>query len=426
MLLEYESMGKYINLSLSSHKADGLSDEERARLTALLYTTVEHKITYDYYIAALSGRPADKVSDRARNILRLGLCQILDMESIPDYAAVNETVKLAGNSGERAFVNGILRRAVREKASLPLPDKDKKPARYLSVKYSFPPHTVKRFVELFGYEGAEALLLYYSKIPPTDITVNTLKISVKEYIDKLSASGIAASRSPIAENGIRIEGSIDPRRLDGYSGGEFFVQDSSCAAAIAALSPRSGDVVVDVCAAPGGKSFAAAVAMGDSGSVYAYDLHESKLSLIADGAERLGLKSIRVGARDAQTPDEALLGMADRVICDVPCSGLGVLAKKPDLRYKSEDSLDALPPLQLEILEASAGYLKSGGRLLYSTCTLLPAENSGVVLEFLSRHKDFHTVPFKVGTERADDGMLTLLPHLHGTDGFFISLVEKD
>ncbi len=426
MLLEYESMGKYINLSLSSHKTDALTGEERGFLTALLYTTVEHKITYDYYIAALSGRPADKVSDRARNILRLGLCQLIHMDRIPDFAAVNETVKLAGNSGERSFVNGILRRAVREKDSLPLPDREKKLSRYLSVKYSFPHHTVKRFMEILGDDGAEALLRHYSEIPPTDITVNTMKISVAEYIKKLNDDGIHAHPSAFSPMSVRIEGSVDPRRLPGYSDGEFFVQDASCAAAITALSPKSGECVVDVCAAPGGKSFASMLLMNGIGDAYAFDLHESKLSLISDGGERLGFSSIYVAARDARSPDESLIGKADKVICDVPCSGLGVLAKKPDLRYKSEESIDALPKLQLEILEASARYLKTGGRLLYSTCTLEPGENEGVLAEFLAAHPEYHTVPFDIGAEHAERGMVTLLPHIHGTDGFFISIIEKD
>ncbi len=425
LLTEYEACGKYVNLSLSSHQVLSLSREEKSFLTALLYTSVEHKITYDYYIAALSGRSISDITDRAKNILRIGLSQIIDMDKIPDFAAVNETVKLAKNSGERAFVNGVLRRAVREKDSLPLPPKEKNFARYLSVKYSFPLWIVKLFISELGGEGAEQLLTCFSSIPPTDLTVNTTKISVAEYTEKLKAVGYSPIPSPLSDINIRIYASVDPRTLPGFTEGEFFVQDASCAAAVSILSPKSGEVVADVCSAPGGKSFAAAVLMKNVGTIHAFDIHESKLSLISGGAERLSLDIINSGVRDALAPDESLKSGLDKVICDVPCSGLGVLGKKPDLRYRSEEGSSELPSLQYEILSASAGYLKLGGRLLYSTCTLNRAENEAVVERFLSENSDFSAVPFNLSNINAESGMLTLYPHINHTDGFFIALIEK-
>lgn len=426
LLNEYEEEGKYINLALNSHKADSLSGEERAQLTALLYTAVEHKLTYDYYISSLAKRSIEKIDGVTKNILRLGLCQLLDMDKIPEFAAVNETVKLARNPGERSFVNGILRAAQRSRNSLPHPDREKNLARYLSVRYSFPVYTVKRLISVFGDAGAEEYLRKISEIAPTDLTVNTLKISVRDFSEKLLRAGIENQISDISKLTVRIPKSVSPKDVPGYLEGEFFVQDSACGAAISLLGLSGKERIIDVCAAPGGKSFAAAILSADGGRVTSFDIHESKLSLIESGAERLGLTSVRASVRDATQPDESLFGTADRVICDVPCSGLGVLSKKPDLRYKGEESFSSLPTLQYEILTASAKYLRPGGKLLYSTCTVLPEENEEVLERFLSENKNFKRVPFEIFGEVRESGSFTFLPHVHNTDGFFAALIEKE
>ncbi len=426
MLDSYELEGKYVNLALSSHSLDTLTPSERDFLTALLYTTVEHKITYDYYINALCARSPDKIDAHTRNILRLGICQIVGMNKIPDFAAVNETVKLARNKGEGSFVNAVLRSVIREKDKLPLPKREKNAARYLSVYYSFPLWTVKRFIAVFGEKDTEKLLAHFNEIQPTDITVNTSKISRDALAERLQGEGHEVTLSPYSDISLRISGSCDPTRLSGFSEGEFLVQDAACAAAISVLAPKSGERLVDVCACPGGKSFTAAILMKDRGNITSYDIHESKLSLIESGAERLGLSSVNIGVCDGREGAPELFGNADKVICDVPCSGLGVLGKKADIRYKDENSIEGLPALQLEILTAASKYLKAGGRLLYSTCTLNPDENMGVVEKFLSQNKDLHTVGFKIGDISCDEGCFTFLPHIHGTDGFFISLLEKD
>ncbi len=420
MLLDYELSGKYVNLSLTSHTADRLTPPERASLTALLYTTVEHKLTYDYYISALSGRNIADVDIFTRNVLRLGMCQIFEMESVPDFAAVNETVKLSRNKGEASFVNGILRTAVRRKNDMPMPDKEKKHQRYLSVKYSFPLWIVKMLSGRFGGEGCEEILKFYNNEKYTDITVNLTKTEKDLLAERLGTE-------VHMENGLslRINRSVDPEKLAGFAEGEFFVQDTASATAVAALAPRAGDLLIDVCACPGGKSFASAILMENNGKIYAFDLHGSKLSLITSGAERLGLSIIKAAERDATAPDEELLGRADKVICDVPCSGLGVLGKKPDLRYKDEESIRALPALQLKILTESAKYLRSGGELLYSTCTLNSEENEDIVNKFLEENSDFLAVDFALGGLKSEGGMLTLLPHIHKTDGFFMAKLKR-
>lgn len=423
LLMEYEGSGKYANLSLSSHKADSLSKSDRGFLTVLLYTAVERKLTYDYLISSLAGRNISDVSPRAKNILRLGLCQLMHLDSVPDFAAVNETVKLAGSRAERGFVNAILREALRRKDELPMPDKNKNIARYFSVFYSFPQELVKHFIKSFGEEKTEALLAYFNSVPKTTLSVNTAKISPDDFLSALKEKGYEAVRGEFSEISVNISGSVNPCEVFGYNEGYFFVQDEASAIAAYALGAKKDDIVIDVCACPGGKSFATAILSGGA-KIHAFDLHESKLSLIRDGAKRLGV-DISVSAKDATEPDFALFGTADKLICDVPCSGLGVLAKKPDLRYKDTESLKRLPELQLKILTATSQYLKSGGELIYSTCTLNEAENQEVVRAFLSQNAGFTPVDFSVGTLVSEGGMLTLIPSEHKTDGFFIAKIKK-
>ena len=224
---------------------------------------------------------------------------------------------------------------------------------------------------------------------------------------------------------VRLPGSVNPRRLPGFDDGLFFVQDAACAVSIEALAPLKGEMIVDVCACPGGKSFAAAI-LSRGAEVLSLDVHDSKLSLVEEGARRLGLDGITVREKDAREPIEELIGKCDRVICDVPCSGLGVLAKKPDIRYRDNESLQKLPELQYDILSASSKYLKDGGTIIYSTCTLNPAENEEVVRRFLACHGEFSLVDFTVGTLSSKEGMMTLIPSVHGTDGFFIAKMRKE
>jgi 16S rRNA (cytosine967-C5)-methyltransferase len=428
LLDDYEMSGKYINLSLSSHIVDAISPVERAQVTSLLYTTVEHKLTFDYYIAALAEREIEKVDLHTRNILRLGMCQILYMSSLPNFAAVSETVKLGRHKGERSFVNGILRSLVRRKedGTVPMPKREKNTARYLSVAYSFPLPIVKHFISLFGEGECESMLSSFNSECDTDITVNTTRISRDELMTLLLKSGFEVQPSPYSSLSLRLKGSCAPRAIPGFDEGYFFVQDQSCAISAEVLGTEIGDSVIDVCAAPGGKSFSAAILGGDKGRVISLDIHESKLSLIEGGAKRLGLTSITVGQRDACVPDESLFGKFDRVICDVPCSGFGVLGKKPDLRYRSIESLSRLPELQYSILSSASKYLKVGGTLVYSTCTLNPAENEEVVNRFLLANREYSPTDFKVGDLSGVNGTLTILPNKHGMDGFFIAKLKKE
>lgn len=425
LLMRYEASETYINLALSSHSADNLTREERAQLTALLYTTVERKLTYDYYISAISGRSLEDIDPYTKNVLRLGICQILEMTSVPDFAAVNESVKLARNKGEGGFINALLRSIVRQKDCLPLPREEKNYRRYLSVKYSFPLWIVKAFDKLYGREETEKLLNSFNENKYTDLTVNTMKTSVEALRLALMERGIETVSSLAPTHSVRIPKSVNPEHLLGFADGHFFVQDSACVISALALDAKAGETVVDVCSCPGGKSFVTAILMGGEGAIHSFDLHESKLSLIAEGADRLGIDIIDIDCVDATEPRPDLFGKADKVICDVPCSGLGVLAKKPDLRYKSEESALELPALQLAILESSVKYLKVGGEILYSTCTLRREENEEVIEKFLECNPEFTKIGFSAESIDAPNGTLTLVPHIHNTDGFFMAKLKR-
>lgn len=427
LLTDCEANGKYVNLSLSSRRVDKLSGEERSFLTVLLYTVAERKITYDYYISAISGRSLDRIDPTTLNILRIGMCQIAHIDSVPDHAAVNETVALARNLGEKSFVNGVLRQAARlnKEGKLPLPPREKKVSRYLSVAYSFPQWLVKHFISLYGEHDTEKLLSHFNTARYTDLTVNLVKTDKVQYTKMLVDAGYTPISTVETKLGIRLDGSVNPKNLPGFEDGLFLVQDTACAVSAEALGVERGDRVIDVCACPGGKSFAAAILAGN-GEVTSLDIHESKLSLIEDGAARLGLTHVSVGQCDAEKPREELFGSFDKVICDVPCSGLGVLGKKPDIRHRDNQSLQNLPELQYSILSASRNYLKDDGVILYSTCTLNPEENERVVERFLEENGEFSPVDFTVGGLKSTSGMLTLVPHVHGTDGFFIAKLRKE
>ena len=428
LLESWERDETYINLALNSPMTRSLTPKEKGFLTGLLYGTVERKITLDYLISVAAKR--SDIDGLSRNILRLGFYQLFFMDKIPPFAAVSETVALADGKGKRAFINGVLRGALRsfvnEKGErrLPFPPREKNLARYLSIAYSYPTELVRHFLRILGESETESLLAKCNETAPLTLSVNTQKCSRDALISSFTEKGIHCEKTLRSSRGVRVLDPVPVTLLPGFDDGLFFVQDEASQLGAAILAPKASETLVDPCACPGGKSFSAALEMNDEGRIYAFDLHESKLPLITEGAQRLGLRSISVGERDAREPKKELIGMVDAVHCDVPCSGLGVLAKKPDLRYRFEERGE-LPSLQSEILKASASYVRPGGRLLYSTCTLHPAENEGVFAEFLAENPDFEACPFEIADLSAKDGRLTLYPHRHGCDGFFYALAKR-
>ena len=420
-LSKCESAAQYSNLALDAKiKQFNITGDDRSLFTVLVYGVIEHKLTLDYYISQLSSIPMEKIEASTRNILRLGLYQIIFMRTA-DHAAVNETVALAPQRS-RGFVNAILRNYLRKKDGISLPTA---PEALLSVKYSFPEETTKALMGYFGQDETEKLLSAMNEPPMMTLRVNTLKTSREALLGKLCDAGIKAEETKMSPFGIRLSESVPYSRLESICEGEFFVQDEASQISTAVLDSKSGDRVIDMCACPGSKSFGAALTMENSGELFAYDLSKSKLPLIASGATRLGISIIRSEAIDGRSFIPELESSADRIICDVPCSGFGVVAKKPEIRYKDIKSAAALPDIQYDILCNAARYLKKGGVMVYSTCTILPEENEKNIEKFLASHEDFEAVPFKVGELCAESGMITLFPHVHGTDGFFICKLTR-
>lgn len=422
ILRDAEQKEKYVALALNAALENIECDErDRALLTTLVYGVTERRVTLDYYIACLSDRPIEKIGARLVMTLRLGLYQLLYLDRIPPHAAVSETVRLGKSQGERAFLNGILRGCLKKKEQIALPTE-----KYdrLAVQYSFPREIVRLLCEELG-DRAEETLNALAKQPPMTIAVNTLVTDRATALARLTDAGLTAENCRYAPRGIRIRGNVRYDQLCDILGENgFFVQDEASQIAVTLLSPKAGERGADACACPGSKSFHAALSMENKGEIFAFDLHESKLPLITSGADRLGIDIIRTAARDSRTAEETLVDTCDFVICDVPCSGLGVMAKKPEIRYHDAEAWKELAPLGYDILCASASYLKSGGRLLYSTCTLTKEENGENFTRFLHEHPDFAAQDFALGDLHSENGMLTLYPNGEH-DGFFISILTK-
>jgi len=318
----------------------------------------------------------------------------------------------------RGFVNAILRSYTRS-ADMPLPDRENDFIKYLSVKYSVAEPLCEKFVGVYGGERAESILDAFCRQAPTTLRVNTQKASVDDLISRIDG----AARGELSPHAIYARGAV--RELFGFDDGLFFVQDEASQLCVEALGACEGETVMDICACPGSKSFGAAINMKNKGRILAFDLHASKLSLVLKSAQRLGIDIINVSEQDGRIPLEKYFGAADRVLCDVPCSGFGVLSKKPELRYKDPKTSAALPDIQLAILENACRYVKDGGTLVYSTCTVFPEENEQNVRRFLERHSDFSLTPFKAGALDVSEGYITLLPDKYPTDGFFIAKLTK-
>ena len=350
--------------------------------------------------------------------LRMGLYQLIYMDRIPPHAAINETVSLCSKK-TAGFVNAILRSYTRD-PRLEYPSAEVDPCGYLSVRFSICLPLAARLADDLGFSDAVSLLEgFEARKPETTLSVNTLKITRDELLDNIPG----AVKTKYSQRGLHVGGSV--RNLYGFDEGMFFVQDEASQICVSALGALPGETVIDTCSCPGSKSFGAAISMNNEGKILSFDLHEKKLPLIVSGAKRLGINIISASACDGRRFLPELEGAADRVLCDVPCSGFGVLSKKPELRYKDPKESEALPDIQLAILENACKYLKSGGTLVYSTCTVLPKENEENVKRFLEGHKDFYLEPFSVCGLDIKDGYITLRPDIHGTDGFFLARLKK-
>lgn len=377
----------------------------------------------DYYID-LNSKSASKIEPKVRDIMRSGAYQLIFMDKIPASAAVNESVALCkklGYSRASGFCNAVLRKIASCSDKLPEPP-GKGTAQYLSVKYSHPQQLAQYIVDRRGYDAAEAFLAADNTIPDTCLQVNTLRITPDELMARLLAESIPCSMHPWLPNCIVTAGSVSS--MPGFDEGLFYVQDPAAKCAVLAAALEPGMYVLDSCAAPGGKSFAAAIAMRNEGSIDSCDLHDKKIRLISEGAQRLGLSCINAFLHDAREP---FYRQYDAIIADVPCSGYGVIRKKPEIRYKPLEDSASMPAMQAAILENLSQYVKPGGVIVYSTCTVLERENEDVVKAFLRAHAEFSAEGFTLPNgETAADGYITFWPDIHGTDGFFVSKLRRN
>lgn len=400
----------------------GLDERSLSLAVNISLGVLQNMSLCDYYINLYS-RTKSIIEPKVRDILRVGVYQLLFMSRIPSHAAVNEAVDLCRRlrlSRASGFVNAVLHRVAENRCCLPeIPDKGT--ARYLSVKYSHPLWLCEYMIGLRGYEGAEGFLAANNTPPETDLQVNTLKISNEELLNTLKSNGADCKAHPWLPDCIVLGGG-GIASLAGFNEGLFYVQDAAAKCAVLCSGIERGMSVLDACAAPGGKSFATAVAMKNDGRIVSCDIHEKKLRLIAEGAKRLGITCISTRAHDARQPFE---NQYDLALADVPCSGLGVIRKKPEIRYKKQDDIAALPELQLNILQNLKSAVKVGGALVYSTCTVLREENEGVVDAFLAQNPDFCVESFTLPNETETSGYATLWPDLNGTDGFFIAKLRR-
>ena len=385
LLLRCERDRVYSNLILDTAiRREALSEADRGLLTALFCGVLETRLTLDYLIEHLSSRPVQEIDEQTLVLLRMGLYQLRYLDRIPPHAAIYETVELATGRA-RPFVNAVLRSYTREKDTIALPDPQKEPLRYLSVRYSFPEGLCARFVDIFGKERTERIFSLANEAPPLTLRVNTRKTTVETLAARLAAAGFEVEKGLHAPYALRLKGG-NPAALPGFDEGEFFVQDEASQICVEAMGLSSSSAkaprrVLDICACPGSKTFGLALSLNAEDEVTAFDLHPNKLSLIQKGAARLGLDSITTAARDGRDFDPALQECADAVLCDVPCSGFGVLAKKTEIRYKDLSDVSRLADIQLAILENACRYVRSGGVLIYSTCKVYKGINEYAIYQ---------------------------------------------
>ncbi len=424
--------GAYTNIAVNRYlRAQELPDLERRLLTELVYGTIKALGTLDWYLAKCVTRPLEQLDKPLLADLRLAAYQLLYLERIPASAAVNEAVKLArcvSGEGGAKLVNAVLRTLLRklptEECALPDPEQDD--AGYLALKYCHPRWLVKRWLGPWGREGTEALLRFNNSAAPVCLRANTLVIGRDELLARLREAGCEAEPSAWSPDGIVCTHLSGLGRLFAQLENAFYVQDESSMLVAPLLRPESGQSVLDLCSAPGGKSTHLAQIMGDKGRVIACDVHEHKLKLIAENAARLGITNIEPVLNDATVLRQEWLGKFARVLVDAPCSGMGVLRRRAEARWrKQRKDLKLFPPLQLQILTNAAKYVAEGGRMVYSTCTIELAENHYLVEEFLQQHSEWRRVPFAHPLTGAMVEELQLLPQLDGVDGFYICVLER-
>ncbi len=426
--------GAYSNIAIKQElDKGGMIKLDKALVTEIVNGTLRNLARIDWVKSQFVKK--NKIEPWIEDIIRCGTYQLLFLDRVPDSAVCNESAELArkhGHEGTVKFVNGVLRNISRSKEKLEYPDKEKQSIKFLSVFYSHPEWMVEKWVKDFGRDFTEELLKSNNETPPFTIRCNRLKISKQELLAKLSEENIECQEGTYNAEAIHIRGTSSIEDRASFKNGYYQVQDESSMLVAHVLDPKAGERVLDVCSAPGGKTTHIAELMGNQGEIVARDIHQHKLKLVEENCSRLGVSIVKTELYNAMILDEKSIERFDKVLLDVPCSGLGVLRRKPDLRWKKEqDNFGELAKLQSEMLELASKYVKSGGALIYSTCTINKTENIEVVKKFLSVSQQFQLesiigqIPENLVCESADKGYLELFPNTHGTDGFFIAKMRK-
>ena len=426
VLLTCRKEGGWSNSVLKKYAAQDRLDSRVSALAArLCYGVLQNRNCLDFYLSQLLTGKVKSLHPIVRDILHMGLYQLYFMDKIPESAAVNESVNLVKvycrkQQNAAGLVNGVLRSAIRTKGEL------KEPVSW-EDKYSHPDELIRLLKSYVGKNRIEPMLQANNSLAPMTVQVNTLKITADALLQRLQLEGVTAQIHPWLSDCLILTGTGDLDKLPSFREGLFYVQDPAAKLSVLCAQLQEGQQVLDCCAAPGGKSFAAAIAMDGKGTVVSCDIYSHKVELIQKGAQRMGIHIIQASQQDATIFCPQWQDGFHTVIADVPCSGLGIIRKKPDIRYKDLSTLAELPALQEKILNNAARYVKPGGLLLYSTCTLTQAENEGMVESFLRTHTDFITEALPVGSPfpKNESGMLALVPGEYNTDGFFICRLRR-
>jgi len=437
VLFKTESNAGYLNLVFKEAlREHSLSVRDTAFVKELVFGVYRNKILLDTVIRRNSKLRLKKIDARVLNLLRMGVYQIYFMDKVPSHAAVSETVTLVkrvAGGKTPGFANAVLRAVLREKEKngqidLSLYKNDF--VKYLSICYSYPQALTEFFVKTFGEKRAESLLKSGNATPPLCIRVNTLKTTKEELKDAFLAQGAEVSDAPYVDCGLYVSGA--PESMRKALADRFTVQDMSAQLAALALAPSPNDAVLDLCAAPGGKTTHLAELMENKGTIYACDLYQKRLEQVDAAAKRLGISIIKTERRDATVFDKTLVASFDKILLDVPCSGLGIIRRKPDIKYKENiTDFSEILSVQKKILDNAKHYLKRGGVLLYATCTLNPAENKEMMDAFLAENPDFSIDSIKsthieeVLAKRAHSGYLEIFPDTDKSDGFFLCRLKK-
>ena len=434
VLLEITEHGMYSHIVLRDvlNKYQYLEKKERSFITRVTEGTLEHMMEIDYILDQFSKVKVKKMKPVIRNIMRSAVYQMKYMDSVPVSAACNEAVKLAVRKGFgslRGFVNGVLRNVARNLDQIEYPTE---PLQRLSIQYSMPEWILNLWLKAYDSDIVEQMLQAFQRETPLTIRCNLRMGTPKQLKEHLEAEGVTVKVHPYLEYAFHISGFDYLGDLESFQSGEFSVQDISSMLVSELADPKEGDYVIDVCAAPGGKSLHMAEKLNGSGHVEARDLTEYKVSLIQENIERTGLSNVEAVQQDALIFDEASVGKADIVLADLPCSGLGVLAKKTDLKYKAtKEGADSLAKLQREMLKNVQAYVKDEGKLVYSTCTINPAENMDNVHWFLNQYPEFELIDIhgslceELQKDVKENGCIQLLPGVHQSDGFFLACMKK-